>query len=307
MTRRCVLILLALAALIALARLRFVHDLPDWDVATYSLIGREMLHGKKLYLDIWDMKPPAIFASYAAANAAFGSWEWSAYALGVLTAWVTLLGVYFAAATLDRRAGWWAGALWASVCMTPALGAIFPNTEAFINALLAVALALVLAGSRTRLMLLAGVAVGAGQLLQACRDCTGSGAGRGVRDRVRPRFASKGDHPIGPYARGHPVGVDIPDRILRRHGTRAIILRYDLHLSRFYAASASVERGAILPRYANEILPLLMLAILIGVPAMWRRGGCGSCGLRARSAPWPRWRCPADSLTTITNCCWSRR
>src|SRR5689334_869694 len=110
-TRFTLMILVLLAAAIALARLRFVHDLPDWDVASYSLIGREMVHGKKLYLDVWDMKPPAIFASYAAANAVFGSWERSAYALAVMTAAATMLAVYFAAAGVDRRAGLWAAAL----------------------------------------------------------------------------------------------------------------------------------------------------------------------------------------------------
>jgi hypothetical protein len=40
---------------------------------------------------------------------------------------------------------------------------------------------------------------------------------------------------------------------------------------RFYAASTSVEKITLLPRGAHELLPLTMLALLVGVPVMWQR------------------------------------
>jgi len=31
----------------------------EWNLATYTLVGRQLLEGKRLYLDVRDIKPPA--------------------------------------------------------------------------------------------------------------------------------------------------------------------------------------------------------------------------------------------------------
>ena len=105
-----VVILALLCTLIAVARLRFIRDLPDWDVATYALIGHELSHGERLYADIWDMKPPGIFASFALAEwITRGSHEWSAYLVSVVASIVTTIAIYFAGKALSgRAAGLWA-------------------------------------------------------------------------------------------------------------------------------------------------------------------------------------------------------
>lgn len=268
MTRPVVVILLALATMIAAARLRFVHDLPDWDVATYSLVGREMLHGKKLYADIWDMKPPAIFASYAAANAIFKSWDWSAYALAVLTAWATLLGVYFAAAVVDRRAGLWAAALWAAVSMAPALGGVFPNTEAFMNALLAIGFAMVLRATARRHLLIAGVAFALASFYKhvAIAPVVLIASGhilttpRGARHRAALRSVL--------ILAMIPLGWLLLFGYLAATGRGRLFLDTVFVYPRFYAASGSVELGTIIPRGAAELLPFILLALAAGVPAM---------------------------------------
>src|SRR3954470_12706298 len=83
-------VLALLCAAIAVGRLRFIRDLPDWDVATYALIGNEMAHGERLYADVWDMKPPGIFASFALAEwMTGGSHGWSAYLLSVIASITT--------------------------------------------------------------------------------------------------------------------------------------------------------------------------------------------------------------------------
>ena len=63
-----VVVLALLCVAIVVGRLRFIRDVPDSDVATYALIGQEMSRGERLYADIWDMKPPGIFASFAPRN-----------------------------------------------------------------------------------------------------------------------------------------------------------------------------------------------------------------------------------------------
>lgn len=167
MNRNRFLILALLALSIVLARSRFYRDLPEWDVATYSLIGDALVHGKKLYADIWDMKPPAIFATFAAARLITGSHDATAYLLSVTSAIVAMLGIFLATERLQRGAGLWSAALWCAVSMSPAIGAYLPNTEAFINALLALAIALWLRRPhRTRDALLAGACVGIATLFK---------------------------------------------------------------------------------------------------------------------------------------------
>lgn len=140
-SRTTVAILTALSVTIALQRLIFLHDPPEWDVATYTLIGREILHGKRLYADVFDVKPPLIYVAYAVAPP---------FLLGVATSITTMLAVYFATSRLfDRRAGLFAAVVWTVICETPALEANQTNTEALMNAFLALGSALVLARERT--------------------------------------------------------------------------------------------------------------------------------------------------------------
>ena len=130
--------------MIALVRSRSYHEPPEWDIGTYLVVSHELNCGERLYLDIWDSKPPAIFATYALAERAFGYGYRQTYWLSVLAAWVTLVGVYFAASVQGGAAGRWAAVLWTGACFAPWLGANQPNTEAFINAAVAWALALMM-------------------------------------------------------------------------------------------------------------------------------------------------------------------
>jgi len=140
------LTLAALAAVIAVVRLRFLRDLPDWDLATYSLVGDALAHGRHLYTDIWDMKPPGVFAAYAIGNwIARGDWRVAAYFVATVASIGTMLALYVAGAgAFSRKAGLWSAALWTCICAQPALGAYYANTEAFINLFIASAIALLL-------------------------------------------------------------------------------------------------------------------------------------------------------------------
>src|SRR4051812_29759228 len=88
------LVLCSLAALLILLRLPAYHEPLEWDIGTYSLIASELRHGARLYADIWDMKPPAIFATFTVAQLLAGDGPFCVYLLSITTAIVTMLGVY---------------------------------------------------------------------------------------------------------------------------------------------------------------------------------------------------------------------
>jgi len=160
MQRRQLLLLTFFAAVLVIARAASFCDLPEWDIATYSLIADELVHGRGLYTDIWDMKPPAVFYTYAVVQTAFAASPLSVYLLSVLTAVATLAAVWLVARRSSLTAAGWAGAVFVAICFEPFSAASMPNTEAFINLFLTLAWAMLLrAGGGQRgwmLVLLAG-------------------------------------------------------------------------------------------------------------------------------------------------------
>jgi 4-amino-4-deoxy-L-arabinose transferase-like glycosyltransferase len=69
-TRRHALALLALCTVLRVVSL--VRPCLSDDEATYAVVGREMLHGRVLYRDVVDHKPPAIYLTNAATQAIGG-------------------------------------------------------------------------------------------------------------------------------------------------------------------------------------------------------------------------------------------
>jgi hypothetical protein len=157
-TKKIFLVLLALACLIAGLRWLTRHQPPEWDIGTYLVIGHELTNGGRLYLDIWDSKPPGVFVTYALAERITGYGTGQVYLLSVAAAIATLAGVYVAASVQSRAAGLWAAAFWAGICFDALTGADLPNTEVFMNAAMVWAVAILLGdNSRWRAPLLAGV------------------------------------------------------------------------------------------------------------------------------------------------------
>src|SRR5262249_53966928 len=139
--RAAVAVLALLGVLVALARLHTYDEPLERDLTTYAVIGDELLHGKALYSELWDHKPPAVHATYAVAEFLAGRGPAAVYWLGVAAAVLTLIGVYRAGRLLPQEhgfrgvsAGLWAAAFWASICSDLRLEANQPNTEVFINA-----------------------------------------------------------------------------------------------------------------------------------------------------------------------------
>jgi hypothetical protein len=113
-TRRAIcLILLGLAGALAFARWHTYDEAIDTDVANFAVIGRGLLQGRQLYSDLFDLKPPLIYALFAAAQVVTPSGSAQLFLLGCFFGWLTLLGVYCAGKALDDRP--WSGLVAAAV------------------------------------------------------------------------------------------------------------------------------------------------------------------------------------------------
>jgi len=148
---RCTLsaVLIALAVFIALLRLHTYNEPFERDITSHAVIAHEMLAGRALYCDLWDSKPPAIFVTYALADALVGYGPGEVYFIGVVAAIITLLGCYWAGAAYGGVAGGlWAAAFWAIICNDLWLWANQPNIEVPMNACFVWAFALMLTEGR---------------------------------------------------------------------------------------------------------------------------------------------------------------
>jgi len=128
--------LVLFSILTSLGRVYTRNEPLDCDIATYAVIAHEMLCGQRLYTDVWDHKPPAIYMVYAAAEMVAGYGPGSVLLLNIAASLITLTGVYRAASLgkMGRGSGLWAAALWSIVSLNLPLQANQPNSEVFINA-----------------------------------------------------------------------------------------------------------------------------------------------------------------------------
>ena len=140
---RSLAVLIALASLILLGRVRLYSAPLHGDICAYALIGHEMLGGRPLYTDLWERKPPLLYATFAAAEKVVGYGRGEILLVNVAAAWATLAGVTVAGR--GGGAGWagglFAAGLWALLSADLPMTANQPDPEVFINACLAGAVA----------------------------------------------------------------------------------------------------------------------------------------------------------------------
>ncbi len=140
-----ILLLVFLGAVVITQRWHTREEPFECDIASHAVIAHEMLSGRDLYSDLWDLKPPAIWVTYAAAELLVGYGPNQVLALGILAALVTLGAVFAAGMTQGGRTAAIAGAVaWTVICSDLWLQANQPNIEVFINAFMAWALTLTL-------------------------------------------------------------------------------------------------------------------------------------------------------------------
>jgi hypothetical protein len=128
--------LFALSLIISVLRLNYYNWPPNRDVTLYAVISHELLNGKMLYTDFWDIKPPGIFISYGMAEAVFGYGQLALFSMNLGCALAVLFGVYASgkASGYGRVAGIWAAFFWTALSGDISLQLHDANTEAFMNA-----------------------------------------------------------------------------------------------------------------------------------------------------------------------------
>ena len=127
-------------------RVRTFAEAQDRDLMAYMIVADGVLHGKTLYQQVWDHKPPAIHLTYAASAALFGPSELALWVMGVTAALVTLIACYRAGVIRAGPVGGIAAAaIWALASGDLLLQANQPNAEVFMNAAIAWAFVLLAA------------------------------------------------------------------------------------------------------------------------------------------------------------------
>src|SRR5262245_13112365 len=86
-----------LSAIIVLERLQTYSEPLDRDVGTYVVIAQTMRHGRELYTNLFDHRPPLIFILYAFAQMLVEDGAQSVFLLSMTAALLTALALYAAA------------------------------------------------------------------------------------------------------------------------------------------------------------------------------------------------------------------
>jgi hypothetical protein len=162
-SRLPLVVLAVLAAVVVLERAHTYRETPERDIGGYAMFADEMLrHGRPLYADLWERKPPGLFVSYMAAELVVGYGRQQIFLLNVTAALAVLAGTYAAGRAVGgTTGGLLAAAGWAIVGGDLYLEANQPNAELPLNACLTAAVAvLVWWPARPRSRRAATVAVG---------------------------------------------------------------------------------------------------------------------------------------------------
>ena len=129
-------IIISLSVVIILIRCLTIEEPLDRDHMIYAVAAHEILAGRPLYSEIWDIKPPGIYVSYALSQVLLGYNQFSITCLGIVVAILTMYGIFRVVwiYTRSQVAALWASFFWVIVCSDMRLQANQPNCEVFINA-----------------------------------------------------------------------------------------------------------------------------------------------------------------------------
>jgi hypothetical protein len=143
--------LIGLSLFIALARYHTYHEPLEHDITATAVIANEMRLGRPYFSDVWENKPPALYIVHIMAQSIFGYGRGSLFAINLTLGLLSLFGVYFAASSSGGNivSGLWAAVFWTVTSGDLNLQANQPNTEAFMNAPLIWAFALLLSLDRS--------------------------------------------------------------------------------------------------------------------------------------------------------------
>jgi hypothetical protein len=108
------LTLLALFAATAGLATKFIGWPLNRDITTYATIAQELLKGKQLYVDVWDIKPPAIYVTYMFAQWVIPTKLMQIFILDLVPTLVVLTALVYSAraAGFPWTAGVYSGLVW---------------------------------------------------------------------------------------------------------------------------------------------------------------------------------------------------
>jgi hypothetical protein len=136
---RVIGLLLIFAAIITVHRLRLASAPLHDDICAYAVIGHEMMHGRQLYSDLWERKPPLLYITYSIAESVTGYGPDQIALLGIAASLGTLVPIYLIgeSASGKRASGLISAAFWTLMNADLHLAASQPDPEVFINLFLA--------------------------------------------------------------------------------------------------------------------------------------------------------------------------
>jgi len=130
--------LVGFAVALCVLRAHTWSEPPETDLSTYWIIAKEILHGRRLYSELWDIKPPAIYWTYTIPALFTSNGALARYFLWSIASILTLFGSYRLSQHVTRStaAALMSSAVWTVSAPDCLLEANQPNTEVFINAAL---------------------------------------------------------------------------------------------------------------------------------------------------------------------------
>ena len=139
-------ILGALMLVIAAGRMRNAGMPVDIDINVYQVIGHELLRGRLLYTEVWDHKPPLLHVAFAAFELITGWGAGQVLCIGITLSVLTLVGAWYAGRAFGVLGGLAAAGSWTILQADLAMQAQAPNVEAFVNAAVVWAFAMLVHG-----------------------------------------------------------------------------------------------------------------------------------------------------------------
>ena len=122
-------------------RLHSLGEPLERDLTTYAYISHHILNGEKLYTELWDHKPPGIYAAYMMAELLWGYDPRGIVYLGIVFSLVSLVFLFaFLNRITDRKTAILGSAFWVFASNSILIHANQPNVETFMNAFTLMAL-----------------------------------------------------------------------------------------------------------------------------------------------------------------------
>jgi 4-amino-4-deoxy-L-arabinose transferase-like glycosyltransferase len=144
---------LALVLFVLVTRLpALLHPKAIDDEQVYAVVGIEMLHGGRPYLDAVERKPPLLFSVYHAIFRIGGAYDWPAVHLTMILWTLATMGLLYGVAgrLFDPGTGWWAAFLYALFLPWADYRNLALNGELLMNLPIVAAVAVAFARGRGR-------------------------------------------------------------------------------------------------------------------------------------------------------------